>query len=120
MTTVTERRIVTDTAQTDIKTMVAALPASVAVAAAAVGASTAGGPPPVPAKSSSLRKAMSSGSSTDAETGYASESGGSTYLNSTASSETSSMNNSISSQINGILKGGKLWKNEQVQVRILF
>lgn len=115
MTTVTERRIVTDTATTT----------ATAVAASNI-------PPPVPAKSSSLRKAISSGSlsstNTDPDTvttntttttsGIGSDIGSTTYLNS-ASSDTS-VSNSISSQINGILKGGKLWKNEQSQVGQLF
>lgn len=91
MTTVTERRIVTDTAN----------------------ATAPSGPPPVPVKTSSLRKTASN-SSNEPETTSASENHStSTYLNSTASSD-SSGGNSISSQISGILKGGKLWKNEQV------
>lgn len=107
MTTVTERRVVHEETNTTNSIVIA----PTAAAAAALSSDTDTEAPTL----ASDAGADKSHSTTDS--GVSSGSNSSlrdTYPNSGASEHSLTKPNSISAQITGILKGGKLWKSEQV------
>lgn len=120
MTTVTERHLIldkTDTTNSIIEST------TVTTAAAEVAASTATSAQPSTSSNDSANETATHGNDIGTDklhsiTDSGVSSGSNSSLRSTYPSSASEISltkpNSISAQITGILKGGKLWKNEQV------
>lgn len=107
MTTVTERRIVHEETNTT-NSIIASTAGSGANATSAMAS-----------HASSDKTHDTSGSindTTNSNSNNSSSNSHSTYLTSSCAKDISLKPNSISAQITGILKGGKLWKSEQSQV----